>query len=193
MDRLSRRWLPVFTRSARAQRGHVRLGMSVVPCAIGKGGIRARKREGDGATPLGVHRVLYAYVRRDQRPTLATKLPLKTIRRADGWCDAPADRNYNRAVRHPYPASAEQMWRADRLYDLVLVLDANIKPRRRGLGSAIFAHVARDGFKPTEGCIAFRWRDLLRVVRYLRPGDAFVAGSIQHKRKPRSSLRTTGS
>jgi L,D-peptidoglycan transpeptidase YkuD (ErfK/YbiS/YcfS/YnhG family) len=162
--------------SARATRGHIRLGMSTVPCAIGKGGVKAMKREGDGATPRGRLRVLSGFVRRDRRPSLVTRVPLRTIGRADGWCDAPNDRNYNRFVRHPYPASAEHLWRADRLYDLVLVLDANIAPRKRGCGSAIFAHVAREGFKPTEGCIALRWRDLVRLVGLMRRGDAFWVG-----------------
>jgi L,D-peptidoglycan transpeptidase YkuD (ErfK/YbiS/YcfS/YnhG family) len=89
---------------------------------------------------------------------------------ADGWCDAATDRNYNRRVRHPYTASAETMWRTDTLYDTVVVLDCNRRPRIRGRGSAIFMHVARPGFLPTEGCIALRRPDLLRVLSHLRSG-----------------------
>jgi len=86
----------------------------------------------------------------------------------DGWCDDPTDRNYNRFVRHPYPASAERMWRDDGLYDVVVVLGHNDVPRRRGLGSAIFMHIARDSRTPTEGCIALAKRDLAKVVSLIR-------------------------
>lgn len=95
-------------------------------------------------------------------------LPVQPLKPDDGWCDAVADRNYNRKVRHPYPASAEQMWRGDALYDLVVVLDYNERPRVRGKGSAIFMHVARPGFLPTEGCIALRAGDLRKLLGILR-------------------------
>jgi L,D-peptidoglycan transpeptidase YkuD (ErfK/YbiS/YcfS/YnhG family) len=105
---------------------------------------------------------------RCQRPL--TGLPVAVISPADGWCDAIADRNYNRRVRHPYPASAEALWRSDGLYDVVVVLDCNRRPRIRGRGSAIFMHVARPGFEPTEGCIALRRADLLHVLAALKRG-----------------------
>ncbi len=96
-----------------------------------------------------------------------TSLPVKPISRDDGWCDAPADRNYNRPVRLPYAASAEAVWRADRLYDIVVVLSHNTRPRVRGSGSAIFLHVAKPGYAPTEGCIALRREHLLALLRNL--------------------------
>ncbi len=91
------------------------------------------------------------------------------MRRQDGWCDAVSDRNYNRPVQHPYSASAERLWRDDALYDLVIVLGYNDHPRRQGLGSAIFMHVARPDYAPTEGCIALRPADLRRFLGLLRP------------------------
>jgi L,D-peptidoglycan transpeptidase YkuD (ErfK/YbiS/YcfS/YnhG family) len=98
------------------------------------------------------------------------------IRPDDGWVDAPEDRNYNRAVRHPYAASAERMWRADRLYDIVAILDHNARPRVRGGGSAIFMHVARPGYQPTAGCIALSLRDLrLLLARAGRRAIVIVA------------------
>lgn len=106
-----------------------------------------------------------------------TLLPIRHIRADDGWCDDPADRNYNRAIRHPYPASAEQMWRADGLYDVVVVLGHNDRPRMRGRGSAIFMHVAREGYRPTEGCIAVTRSDLLKLLVWLRAGDEVVIGT----------------
>lgn len=99
---------------------------------------------------------------RTNRPV--TPLPLKPIAKSDGWCDAAQDRNYNRRVRLPYPASAEHLHRDDGLYDVVVVLDYNIRQRVRQRGSAIFMHVARPGFLPTEGCIALHRQDLIRVL-----------------------------
>lgn len=93
------------------------------------------------------------------------------LRPDDGWCDAVGDRNYNRKVKHPYPASAERMWREDHLYDLVVVLDHNEKPRVQGLGSAVFMHVVRPGYQPTAGCIAFQRQHLLRILKLLGPGS----------------------
>ena len=96
---------------------------------------------------------------------------LRRITPVSGWCDAPGDRNYNRQVTLPYPASAETLWRDDGLYDLVLVLDHNHRPRVQGAGSAIFVHVARPGHRPTEGCIALTRADLVQLLAHLRGGD----------------------
>jgi L,D-peptidoglycan transpeptidase YkuD (ErfK/YbiS/YcfS/YnhG family) len=97
---------------------------------------------------------------------------VRAIAAHDGWCDAPADRNYNRPVRLPYAATAEHLWRSDALYDVVVVLDYNERPCMRGRGSAIFMHVARPGYAPTEGCIALARPHLLRLLERLAPGDA---------------------
>lgn len=100
-----------------------------------------------------------------------TLLPVRTIAPDDGWCDEASDRNYNRPVTLPYPASAETLWRDDGLYDIVVLLDHNMRPRVQGLGSAVFVHLARDGFKPTEGCVAFTQHDLRMLLARSRPGD----------------------
>jgi L,D-peptidoglycan transpeptidase YkuD (ErfK/YbiS/YcfS/YnhG family) len=105
---------------------------------------------------------------------------VRTIRPRDGWCDAPADRNYNRGVSHPYPASAERLWRADGLYDVVIVLGYNVGPRARGRGSAIFMHMAKPGYAPTEGCIALARGHLLRLLERLGP-RSMVAVSPRKK------------
>lgn len=151
--------------SPRSTRGVVRLGALLLPCALGRNGCRTRKREGDGATPIGCWRIAEVRYRSDRLRRPATALPVRPIGPDDGWCDAPADRNYNRAVRRPYPASAERMWREDHLYDVVVVLSHNARPRVKGHGSAIFMHVARPGYAPTEGCIALRREHLLRLLR----------------------------
>jgi L,D-peptidoglycan transpeptidase YkuD (ErfK/YbiS/YcfS/YnhG family) len=150
--------------SAGATRGELKLGPLRYPCALGRTGRRARKREGDGATPAGVWRVREVLYRPDRLRRPRTLLPVRAIRPDDGWCDASGDRNYNRPVRHPYPASAERMWRGDGLYDVVVLLDYNLCPRARGRGSAIFMHVARAGYASTEGCIALALPHLLRLL-----------------------------
>jgi L,D-peptidoglycan transpeptidase YkuD (ErfK/YbiS/YcfS/YnhG family) len=165
--------LVVRVLSRAAQRGVLHWGGLALPCAIGRGGVRARKREGDGATPLGRWRLRLVFYRADRGKRPAAALPIRGMRPSDGWCDATADRNYNRPVRHPYPASAEEMWRADALYDVVVVLDYNERPRVRGKGSAIFMHVARPGFLPTEGCVALRASDLRKLLASL-PRRAFL-------------------
>lgn len=157
--------LTVLATSRAATRGWVAFGALRWRCALGRGGSRAVKREGDGATPLGRFRLLRAYYRPDRllRPRLA--IPLQALRPSDGWCDASGDRNYNRFVRHPYAASAERLWRDDGLYDVVVVLDYNIRPRAQGRGSAIFLHCARDDYAPTQGCVALRRRDLVAMLQ----------------------------
>ena len=139
----------------------------VFRCALGKTGISAFKREGDGATPLGRLRLLGGYVRGERHPARRSGLALILIRADMGWCDAPADANYNRPVRLPFRASHEKLLRGDRLYDFCIVLDWNIRPRRRNGGSAIFLHLARPGFQPTEGCIALQRRAMLRLLPHL--------------------------
>lgn len=132
--------------------------------ALGRGGARADKREGDGATPLGplpLRRVLYR-ADRGARPPAA--VPVEPIAPDDGWCDDPAHPDYNRPVRLPHPARHEALWRGDGLYDLVGVLGWNDAPPVRGRGSAIFLHVARPDGAPTEGCIALPDRDLRTLL-----------------------------
>ena len=172
-----KRRLPALTVRARPgepRQGLIRIGPLVLRCALGKGGVSAFKREGDGATPLASMRIVAGYYRR--RGSVAPRAPmaLRPIGERLGWCDAQADRNYNRPVRLPYPASAERMRRDDHLYDACLVLDWNLRPRRRGAGSAIFLHLARPGYLPTEGCVAVSARDMTRLLPFLEAGRRLV-------------------
>ena len=167
-----------------ATRGTLTLGGLRFPCALGRAGCRARKREGDGATPIGQWRMRAVLYRPDRVRRPRTPLPVRAIRPHDGWCDASADRNYNRPVRLPYPASAERLWRADALYDVVVVLDYNERPRVRGRGSAIFMHVARPGYAPTEGCIALARPHLLRLLERL--GARAAIGVLATEKSARS-------
>lgn len=153
------------------RRGHLLVGPTVIPCALGAGGIVIAKREGDGGSPRGRFRLRGGAYRPDHlgvRPR--TALPLRATRPEDGWCDDRRDRRYNRPIRLPAPGvSAESMWRGDGLYDVVIDLDYNRAPIRKGRGSAIFLHIARDGYRPTEGCVALARADLLRLLRRLGP------------------------
>lgn len=137
----------------------------VLRAALGRGGLRHDKSEGDGATPAGVlplRRVLY---RADRVGAPECVVPLEPIAPNDGWCDDDADSAYNRMVRLPYHAHCEELWRHDRVYDIVGVLGWNDTPIVRGRGSAIFLHVARPDYPPTEGCIALALDDLRQILR----------------------------
>ena len=163
----AQRNLVVRTLSARSTKGILECGPLRMRCALGCAGSRLQKREGDGASPIGTWMLRHAYFRSGRLPRPRTGLSLKMIRRDDGWCDASQNRNYNRPVSHPYPSSAEHLWREDGLYDLIVVLGYNDAPRVRGRGSAIFLHCAQPDFEPTHGCIALARRDLVRLMARL--------------------------
>ena len=141
-------------------KAHLEGGGLMLPCAIGRSGVVAAKREGDGGTPRATLKILNIYIRRDQWPSRAFPLSVKTIQKDHGWCDDIKSPRYNRLVQLPFTASHETMWREDPLYDIVLETDWNARPAIRGRGSAIFIHLARPGLKPTEGCIALGRKDM---------------------------------
>jgi L,D-peptidoglycan transpeptidase YkuD (ErfK/YbiS/YcfS/YnhG family) len=144
--------------------GLLRMGRLVFRCAIGRGGARADKAEGDGATPIALlplRRVLY---RADRVAAPACAVAVEPIGPGDGWCDDPAHADYNRPVPLPHPARHERLWREESLYDIVGVLGWNDAPVVKGRGSAIFLHVARADLSPTEGCIALPERELRAVL-----------------------------
>ncbi|MBE7199677.1 MAG: L,D-transpeptidase family protein [Parafilimonas terrae] len=160
------------------RRGHLLVGTAVIPCALGACGIVSSKREGDGGSPRGTFRLRGGGYRPDHLPVRPrTALPIRPIRRDDGWCDDRRDRRYNQPMRLPAPGvSAEAMWRGDGLYDVVLDIDYNRAPIRKGRGSAIFMHIARDGYRPTEGCVALARRDLLKLLVRLGPRTVLRIG-----------------
>ncbi|WP_246252325.1 L,D-transpeptidase family protein [Ancylobacter pratisalsi] len=180
ITRLSR--LRVVALPGRPTQGIVLAGGLRLPVALGRAGIRHDKREGDGATPAGTWHPRALRFRADHGGRPATALPARRTRPEDGWCDDPADGRYNQPVRLPFAPSHEEMWRADGLYDLVIVLDHNARPRRARRGSAVFLHLAREGatagqgFVPTAGCIAFRRADLRRLLPRLSTHTRIVVG-----------------
>jgi L,D-peptidoglycan transpeptidase YkuD (ErfK/YbiS/YcfS/YnhG family) len=148
-----------------------------VRCALGRGGVSDDKKEGDGATPVGCYPLRRVLYRPDRIAAPETALPVRPIDPSDGWCDAPCDSRYNRPVTLPYPASAEALWRDDGLYDVIVVLGHNDDPPVAGAGSAIFLHVARPDYGPTEGCVAVALADLIELLRRCRTGDRLCVRS----------------
>ncbi|MFI4948344.1 MAG: L,D-transpeptidase [Alphaproteobacteria bacterium] len=139
--------------------------------ACGRGGVRPDKREGDGATPAGRFPLLQGFYRADRIAAPPTGLPIRALRPDDGWVDDPADPRYNQLVALPYPAHREEMWRADGVYDLLVVIGYNTDPPLPGRGSAIFLHVASPDFAPTVGCIAVDRDVLAGLLGSLGPGS----------------------
>jgi L,D-peptidoglycan transpeptidase YkuD (ErfK/YbiS/YcfS/YnhG family) len=135
-------------------RGWLWAGPTRIPVAIGRSGIVANKREGDGATPRGEFHPVRLWWRADRLPHPPTLLPTRPIRPDDAWIEDPKHRRYNNPVKRGPDEEGDRLWRKDRLYDLIIELDHNTRPRIAGRGSAVFVHVARPGFGPTAGCVA---------------------------------------
>lgn len=150
--------------NASSSRGILCYGSFRFPCALGRSGRRAVKREGDGATPVGTWPIREIYYRADRVSRPHSRLPTRVMRPDMAWCDVANDRNYNRRVTIPYRVVDERLWRDDNVYDLIAVLGYNDAPRVRGLGSAIFMHMAREGYTPTAGCVALSLDHLYRLL-----------------------------
>ncbi len=142
--------------------------------ACGRGGVRQDKREGDGASPAGTFPLLAGYYRADRREAPPTSLAMVPLRPTDCWVDDPSDPDYNRLASLPYPGHHETMWRADALYDLVILIGYNTGPPVPGRGSAIFLHVATPDFAPTAGCIAIDGDVLAGLLGFLGPGSTIT-------------------
>ncbi len=164
MRRTSLGGIRVNMRPGRRSQGFMRAGLQVLPVALGRGGIRANKREGDGGTPRGQFFPVRVWWRADRVPRPRTSLPVRKIGPADAWCEDSSDRRYNRPFGRSASEPGDRLWRDDGLYDLFIETDHNTRPRVAGRGSAVFIHVARPGFTPTAGCIALRLQDLQKLV-----------------------------
>ena len=146
------------------RRGWLSVGMLTLPVALGRGGIKANKREGDGATPSGRFRLKRLWWRADRAARPQTRLPVRRITPLDAWCEDPADRRYNQPLRLFSGQAGDRLWRSDHLYDVIIELDHNTRPRVAGRGSAVFVHMARPGFAPTAGCIGLKPAALRRLL-----------------------------
>lgn len=147
-----------------------------LPVALGRGGIKANKREGDGGTPRGTFRLRRLWWRADRFPRPMTYLPARRIGPQDGWCEDPQDRHYNQPIHVPKGSAGDRLRRDDRLYDFIIELDHNTRPRVAGRGSAVFVHVARPGFTPTAGCVALTTGALRRLIERVGKRTRIVIG-----------------
>jgi len=137
-------------------------------CAIGKRGIGIKRKEGDLITPKGKYKVKYILYRKDRIRKIQSKIKRIVITRSMGWCDDPKSKDYNKLIKLPTNYKYEKLYRKENIYDLVLVLDFNMKPTLKKKGSAIFIHIAKKNYKKTEGCIAINKISLLKIIKKLK-------------------------
>ena len=156
--------IQVRVRPGNRSRGVLLAGALAVPVALGRTGIRANKFEGDGATPRGRFRLLRLWWRADRNPRPRTMLPARRITPELAWCEVSTDRRYNRPFRRAANEPGDRLWRHDHLYDFMIEIDHNSRPRVAGRGSAVFVHVARPDRTPTAGCIALDASALRRLL-----------------------------
>ena len=139
-----------------------------VKCAIGKKGIGYKKKEGDLITPIGQFKIKYILYRKD-RVKILSKLKKRVIKKDMGWCDDPRSSDYNKLVKLPFNYKHEKLFKKENIYDIVLVLNYNMNPVKKNKGSAIFIHVAKNNFKKTEGCVAIKKLNLVKLIRKINP------------------------
>jgi L,D-peptidoglycan transpeptidase YkuD (ErfK/YbiS/YcfS/YnhG family) len=166
--------ITVRRRPGNPSQGWLVAGPLALPVALGRGGIKANKREGDGGTPRGHFRLRRLWWRAERHPRPATFLPVQRIGPDDGWSEDPSDRHYNQPIKVPDGSNADRLARTDHLYDFIIELDHNTRPRIAGRGSAVFIHVARPHFAPTAGCVALRIDTLRRLLGRLGPRTKIV-------------------
>ena len=137
-------------------------------CALGKAGISEKKKEGDFITPKGKYKIIKVYYRADRIKKIKTNFRLYQIKKNMGWCDDPLSKNYNKLIKLPSIFSHEKLYRKDKLYDLILVLNYNFKPIIKNKGSAIFIHIANKNYKKTMGCIGLKKKDLIFILNDIK-------------------------
>jgi L,D-peptidoglycan transpeptidase YkuD (ErfK/YbiS/YcfS/YnhG family) len=173
----------VFAHPSDRSRGLLEAGPLRLKCALGAGGLTWMKREGDGATPVGRYALTALRIRRDRVIGPRSAVPAAPIRAADAWSEEPRSGNYNRLIRRSGGMLGDRLTRDDRLYDIVGILDWNIRPRVSYRGSAIFLHHCRPGYLPTAGCIALEPEDLKRLLAVCGRNPVFVVGPNARKRR----------
>lgn len=168
--------MQVRAAAGQRSRGWLITGGLTIPVALGRGGILANKREGDGGTPRGTFHPLRLWWRPDRGPRPRTHLPIRIIGPDDAWCEDPKSRHYNRPIHRSSAGEGDRLMRDDHLYDLIVEIDHNTRPRIAGRGSAVFLHLARDNFGPTAGCVAMTRGNLQRLLAQIGPRTKIVIG-----------------
>jgi len=135
-----------------------------IKCAIGKRGITSKKIEGDNKTPTGTYTFESIYYRKDRMPKIRTSLKKYVINKKTGWCDDVRSIHYNKMIKFPFKYSAEKLWLNVNIYDVIIVINYNLKPVVKNKGSAIFLHIAKKKFKPTKGCIAVTKKSIIYLI-----------------------------
>jgi L,D-peptidoglycan transpeptidase YkuD (ErfK/YbiS/YcfS/YnhG family) len=166
----------IRTAAGDRSRGWLSAGGQTIKVALGRGGIRANKREGDGGTPQGTFRPLRLWWRADRHPRPSTFLPVRAIGPEDAWCEDVSSRHYNQPVRLHSKQGGDRLRRDDHLYDFTVEIDHNTHPRIAGRGSAVFLHLARADFSPTAGCVSMTRNAMLRLLKRLGPETRIVIG-----------------
>ena len=138
-----------------------------IKCAIGKRGISGTKKEGDGCTPKGAFKFKYLLYRKDKMPKIKSCFKKVSIKKNMGWCDDPKSNFYNKLIKFPFVYSAEKLYKAESIYDVILVMDYNLKPIIKNKGSAIFLHMAKKNYSPTKGCIAVSKKDMKLLLTFI--------------------------
>jgi L,D-peptidoglycan transpeptidase YkuD (ErfK/YbiS/YcfS/YnhG family) len=168
--------IAIHAAAGRPTQGWLMAGAHILPVALGRGGIKANKFEGDGGTPRGTFRPVRLWWRADRHPRPRTYLPVQAIRPADAWSEDPAGRHYNQAVTRAPGDGGDRLTRSDHLYDFIIEIDHNTRPRIAGRGSAVFLHLARENFSPTAGCVGLTKSGMLRLLSRLGPDTKIVIG-----------------
>ena len=139
-----------------------------IKCALGKRGIGTKKKEGDLITPKGLYKIRFILYRKDRVKNLKTKKKKLIIKKNMGWCNDSNSKSYNKLIKLPFKFNYEKLFRSDRIYDIVLVLNYNMSPIKKNKGSAIFIHIAKKNFKSTEGCVAIKKKDLQKIASEIK-------------------------
>jgi L,D-peptidoglycan transpeptidase YkuD (ErfK/YbiS/YcfS/YnhG family) len=160
--------------AANRQRGWLMAGGLTLPVTLGRGGILADKREGDGGTPRGAFHPLRLWWRADRHARPRTLLPVRRITATDAWSEDPSDRRYNQPIRIGGDQTGDRLMRDDHLYDFIIEIDHNTQPRVAGRGSAVFLHLARENFSPTAGCVGLTKAAMLRLLERIGPQTQIV-------------------
>ena len=150
------------------KKNYLMCGEYKVKCAVGKRGIKKKIKEGDLITPKGSFKIKDIYYRKDKVKNISNKLKKKIIHKNMGWCDDPRSKRYNQLIRYPFKFSSEKLFRSDNLYDIIIVLNFNMRPIKKNKGSAIFIHVAKKNYEPTKGCVAVKKKELIKITNFLR-------------------------
>ncbi|MBV9458521.1 MAG: L,D-transpeptidase family protein [Bradyrhizobium sp.] len=166
----------IRARAGNSRQGWLTADGLTIPVALGRGGIRANKREGDGGTPRGVFHPQKLWWRADRHTRPRSFIAAHAIEPEDAWCEDPNNRLYNRPIRLTREAPGDRLTRKDHLYDFIVEIDHNTRPRVAGRGSAVFLHLARENFGPTAGCVSMTHSAMLRLLRRLGPKTRIIIG-----------------